>query len=370
MPARIIPFVSDQHYHVFNQWLSMLNISVVFLSSSVKPKERRLILQAIASHSAQIIIGTHALLQKDVTFSRLALIVIDEQHRFGVEQRSVLKEKGQTLLPHQLIMTATPIPRTLAMTLYSELATSIINEMPANKATITTSVMVNTKREMITERIQAICQQGQQVYWVCPLIETSQQIEAEAVLQLGKQLQKILKPLQVAVLHGQMRTAEKTMLMKAFQQGALHVLVATTIIEVGIDVPNASLMIIENAERLGLAQLHQLRGRVGRGTTASHCLLLYQPPLSEIAKSRLQVMRSTQDGFKIAEHDLTLRGPGELLGTRQTGAWSLQIADLMRDHALLAETLPLATTLMTQHPEWVTPLIERWLTSPSIVNTA
>ncbi|OGT58326.1 MAG: ATP-dependent DNA helicase RecG [Gammaproteobacteria bacterium RIFCSPHIGHO2_12_FULL_43_28] len=355
--------LAEQHHRTFKRWLLPLGIQVEFLTGSVKAAARKKSLQAIADGNAKIVIGTHALFQEAVQFSKLALIVVDEQHRFGVEQRALFREKGmqQGCHPHQLVMTATPIPRTLAMSVYADLDSSVIDELPPGRTPIKTIVMADDKRQDVIARIREACKEGKQVYWVCPLIEESELLNCQAASKTVEQLQMLLPNLKIGLIHGRLRATEKEEVMRAFQRNEIHLLVATTVIEVGVDVPNASVMIIENAERLGLSQLHQLRGRVGRGSVASFCVLLYQQPLSRLAKERLSLMRETTDGFKIAQRDLELRGPGEVLGTRQTGDLSFYVADLMRDNALLADVNHAADTISKQHPECIEPLIARWL---------
>jgi len=355
--------LAEQHFLNFSQWLEPLGIKLAWLAGKLKVAERRAQLAAIASGEAGVIIGTHALFQDDVCFAKLALVIIDEQHRFGVHQRLALKEKANATvgLPHQLIMTATPIPRTLAMSAYADLDTSIIDELPPGRTPINTVVLDNGRRPEVIERINQACKEGKQAYWVCTLIEESESLSAQAAEETCKQLTEALPEITIGLVHGRMKSIEKAEIMSAFKRGEIQLLVATTVIEVGVDVPNASLMIIENAERLGLAQLHQLRGRVGRGEQASHCLLMYQNPLSQLAKSRLQTMRESSDGFYIAEKDLELRGPGELLGTRQTGLVSMRIADLERDSDLLDEVNKVSLHIIHQTPEHVRPLIKRWL---------
>ncbi|MBX3709872.1 MAG: ATP-dependent DNA helicase RecG [Gammaproteobacteria bacterium] len=355
--------LAEQHYRVFHRWFEPLGVKVVFLSGNVKARARSAVLEAIKSGDAQIILGTHALFQQEVSFTSLALVIIDEQHRFGVQQRALFRAKGMQLsyFPHQLIMTATPIPRTLAMSFYADLDCSTINELPPGRMPIMTSVLANSRREEVVTRIRKACQQGRQVYWVCPLIDESEAIVCQAATKTMEELQKLLPEFKIGMVHGRMHSNHKESAMRAFQAGEIHLLVATTVIEVGVDVPNASVMIIENAERLGLSQLHQLRGRVGRGLTASHCVLLYQYPLSELAKARLAVMRETTDGFKIAQYDLELRGPGEILGTKQTGDLSFRIADLIRDSDILPQVHKIADLIMRDHKEVIPPLIERWL---------
>lgn len=355
--------LAEQHFHNLSQWFEPLGIHMGWLSGKLKGKAREHSLQEMESGKAQLIIGTHALFQDDVRFARLGLIIIDEQHRFGVHQRLALREKGLTsdLSPHQLIMTATPIPRTLAMSAYADLDTSIIDELPPGRTPITTVVISEQRRPDVIQRVQDACHSGAQAYWVCTLIEESESLQCQAAENTEQELQRALPELRIGLIHGRMKATEKASIMAAFKAHQLDLLVATTVIEVGVDVPNASLMIIENPERLGLAQLHQLRGRVGRGSTKSHCVLLYKSPLSFISKQRLQVMRDSQDGFYIAEQDLLIRGPGELLGTRQTGLQQLRVADLQRDGELLPQVRDMAHHLWQQHPEVVEPLIQRWL---------
>ncbi|OGT63279.1 MAG: ATP-dependent DNA helicase RecG [Gammaproteobacteria bacterium RIFCSPHIGHO2_12_FULL_45_12] len=355
--------LAEQHYHVFQRWFESLGVKVAYLSGSVKGQKRTIALKAMAEGETQIILGTHALFQADVYFSRLALVVIDEQHRFGVEQRALFREKGMQTryYPHQLVMTATPIPRTLAMSFYADLDCSTLDALPAGRTPVTTIVMAASRRDEVMARVREACQQGRQVYWVCPLIEESEALPCQAATDMAMQLAACLPALRVGLVHGRLRAREKEAVMREFKQGDIQVLVATTVIEVGMDVPNASVMVIENAERLGLSQLHQLRGRVGRGAVASHCVLLYQYPLSNLAKERLAVMREISDGFKISQRDLELRGPGEVLGTRQTGELSFRVADLMRDSALLPAVQEAATVMLREHPDKLEPLIQRWL---------
>jgi ATP-dependent DNA helicase RecG len=355
--------LAEQHYRNFQQWLSPLGITVVLLSGQLKVAERRIALAAIQEGRAQVIIGTHAIFQKEVTFPRLALLVIDEQHRFGVQQRALLREKGiyGDCHPHQLIMTATPIPRTLTMSVYADLDCSVIDELPPGRKPVTTSVISNKRREEVLLRIREGCHQGRQAYWVCTLIEESEMLQCQAAQEALRELSLMLPDLKIGLIHGRMKSQEKETVMADFKKGDTHLLIATTIIEVGVDVPNASLMIIENAERLGLAQLHQLRGRVGRGVAESHCVLMYQAPLSLLAKQRLAVMRETNDGFKVAQRDLELRGPGEVLGTKQTGDISLRVADLLRDSDLLPTIQQAAHVILEQYAERIPLLIKRWL---------
>ncbi len=352
--------LAEQHRHNFSQWLAPLGIQVGWLSGKVKGKARTVQLAAIADGSAQVVVGTHALFQDDVEFARLGLAIIDEQHRFGVHQRLALQQKGG--MPHQLIMTATPIPRTLAMSAYADLDTSIIDELPPGRQPVQTLVVGSERRIEIVERIRTSCAQGRQAYWVCTLIEENEQLEAQAAEATWQDLTAALPGVKVGLLHGRMKPADKAATMAAFKAGELQLLVATTVIEVGVDVPNASLMVIENPERLGLAQLHQLRGRVGRGSTESFCVLLYQTPLSRNGRARLQVLRDSNDGFVIAEKDLELRGPGEVLGTRQTGLLTLRIADLQRDADLLPAVREAATLFQSASQRRTRDaLIARWL---------
>ena len=351
--------LAEQHRANFEIWFNDENTHVVFLTGSIKGKARLKTLEAMADGSAHIIIGTHALFQDGVNFQRLGLIVIDEQHRFGVHQRLALREKGANAnnKPHQLVMTATPIPRTLAMLRYSDMDISIIDELPPGRKTTLTCVMSSEKREQIIERITHWVAQQKQVYWVCTLIDESEVLQCEAAENTQQKLINALPNIRIGLVHGRMKSNEKESVMLAFKQGELDLLVATTVIEVGVDVPNAGLMIIENPERLGLSQLHQLRGRVGRGADESYCLLVYQPPLSLTAKQRLSLLRETSDGFIIAEKDLELRGQGELFGTRQTGQQTFKIADLSKD----GELIPFieSAALQLQQPA-INQLINRW----------
>ncbi|CAJ1761932.1 ATP-dependent DNA helicase RecG [Aeromonas veronii] len=355
--------LAEQHAINFAKWLEPLGIGVGWLAGKQKGKAREEALAAIKDGSVKMVVGTHAIFQEQVVFQRLALVIIDEQHRFGVHQRLALREKGERegVHPHQLIMTATPIPRTLAMTAYADLDTSVIDELPPGRTPITTVALPDSRRGDVIERVKLACTEGKQAYWVCTLIEESEVLECQAAEDTAAELQNLLPGLHIGLVHGRMRPVEKQRVMEEFKAGILQLLVATTVIEVGVDVPNASLMIIENPERLGLAQLHQLRGRVGRGAVASHCVLLYHAPLSKTAQSRLGVLRETNDGFLIAQRDLELRGPGELLGTRQTGLADLKIADLVRDQPLIPQVQKMARFLMDRHPSHVEPLIRRWL---------
>lgn len=373
MPTELL---AEQHFQNFTRWLAPLNVDIAWLSGKVKTQQRRATLERIADGTARVVIGTHALFQEQVVFAKLGLVIVDEQHRFGVHQRLALREKGgrndsahsgaaqhmkAQERPHQLIMTATPIPRTLAMTVYADLDCSIIDELPPGRTPIDTVVIPDTRRDEVIQRIRAGCASGRQAYWVCTLIEESETLQAQAAQDTALQLQAALPELNIGLIHGRMKSTEKERVMARFHARELHVLVATTVIEVGVDVPNASLIIIENAERLGLAQLHQLRGRVGRGAAASACVLLYHAPLSQQARLRLAALRETNDGFEIARRDLEQRGPGEVLGTRQTGLTQLRIADLQRDQALLPKVIHAAQVLMEHYPQHVDALIARWV---------
>ncbi|CAM3762290.1 ATP-dependent DNA helicase RecG [Rahnella bruchi] len=356
--------LAEQHANNFRQWFEPLGIQVGWLAGKQKGKARQAQQDAIASGQVSMVVGTHAIFQEQVQFSSLSLVIIDEQHRFGVHQRLALWEKGlqQGFHPHQLIMTATPIPRTLAMTAYADLDTSVIDELPPGRTPVTTVAIPDTRRSDIISRVKSACEQeNRQAYWVCTLIEESEMLEAQAAEATWEGLKEALPALNIGLVHGRMKAQEKQGVMQAFKQGEVQLLVATTVIEVGVDVPNASLMIIENPERLGLAQLHQLRGRVGRGAVASHCVLLYKTPLSKTAQKRLQVLRDSNDGFVIAQQDLEIRGPGELLGTRQTGSAEFKVADLLRDQAMIPDVQRIARYLQQQFPEHAKALIERWL---------
>jgi ATP-dependent DNA helicase RecG len=357
--------LAEQHLQNFQRWFEPHGVRVSWLAGKVTGKSRREALAAIADGTAQVVVGTHALMQGGVAFAKLGLVIVDEQHRFGVHQRLALRDKGLEgeRVPHQLVMTATPIPRTLAMTAYADLDLSVIDELPPGRTPVTTVAVAAERRPELVERVRKACAEGRQAYWVCPLIEDSEEIEAQAAQTTFEQLSEALPELRVALLHGRMKPAEKQDTMRRFKAGELQLLVATTVIEVGVDVPNASLMVIENAERLGLAQLHQLRGRVGRGSAASSCVLLYQSPLGVIARERLDVMRRSNDGFVIAEKDLELRGPGELLGTRQTGLAAFRIADLARDARLLPQVAALAEQLLAESPAIAEAVIARWVGS-------
>ncbi|NIM29241.1 MAG: ATP-dependent DNA helicase RecG [Gammaproteobacteria bacterium] len=355
--------LAEQHMANFLSWLTPLDVPLAWLSGTVTARARQTALDNIQSGQPMLVVGTHALFQEQVAFENLALVIIDEQHRFGVHQRLALRDKGlrDNRRPHQLIMTATPIPRTLAMAVYADLDTSVIDELPAGRQPVETAVVPDSRRAEVVARVHAACSQGQQAYWVCTLIEDSEALEAQAAEQTHLALSEALPEMRVGLVHGRMKSAQKEKTMAAFKEGQLDLLVATTVIEVGVDVPNASLMIIENAERLGLSQLHQLRGRIGRGTRRSACVIMYQPPLSGPARQRLDALRETSDGFRIAERDLELRGPGDVLGTRQTGLMQLRIADLVRDRALLPAVSKAADEILSTRPECAEPLIRRWI---------
>lgn len=356
--------LAEQHANNFANWLRPFGIEVGWLAGKVKGKARNAQLEAIKNGDVQMIIGTHALFQESVEFHDLALIIIDEQHRFGVHQRLTLREKGAKAdhYPHQLIMTATPIPRTLAMTVYADLDTSIIDELPPGRTPIKTVVISEDRRPEIVQRVYQACKnEKRQAYWVCTLIDESEVLEAQAAAAIAEDLQRALPDLRIGLVHGRMKPQEKQEIMAEFKAANIDLLVATTVIEVGVDVPNASLMIIENSERLGLAQLHQLRGRVGRGATASHCVLMYKPPLGKISSKRLQVMRDSQDGFYIAEKDLEIRGTGEILGTKQTGSAEFKVANLMRDRKIIPLVQRYAKQIIVENPPLAEALIKRWL---------
>ncbi|HLW25325.1 MAG TPA: ATP-dependent DNA helicase RecG, partial [Steroidobacteraceae bacterium] len=355
--------LAEQHWRNFRDWLAPLGETVALLAGSQPARTRRSALAAIASGEIKVAVGTQALFQEGVEFAQLALVIVDEQHRFGVQQRLKLSEKGVQAgrLPHQLIMTATPIPRTLAMTAYADLDISVIDELPPGRTPAKTVVVPEGRRAEVVARIIQACQAGRQAYWVCPLIDESDELRAQAAEETAARLAEALPGVKVALVHGRMPGAARDETMLAFKAGRIQLLVATTVIEVGVDVPNATLMVIENAERMGLAQLHQLRGRVGRGSEASSCVLLYRTPLSALARERLKVIRETCDGFEIARHDLELRGPGELLGTRQTGLAQLRIADLMRDADLLPRVQQSADWILGSCPHHVEALAARWI---------
>lgn len=356
--------LAEQHANNFKQWFEPLGIEIAWLGGKVKGKARDKVLTQLANNEVKMIVGTHAIFQENVVFASLALVIVDEQHRFGVHQRLALREKGESqgAYPHQLIMTATPIPRTLAMTAYADLDTSVIDELPPGRTPVKTVVLPDTRREDVITRVRnASVEQGRQTYWVCTLIDESEFLQSQAAEDTAILLRTALPELKVGLVHGRLKSDEKQQIMAEFKQGELDLLVATTVIEVGVDVPNASLMIIENPERLGLAQLHQLRGRVGRGSVESHCVLMYQSPLSKTANKRLAVLRESNDGFYIAQQDLEIRGPGELLGTKQTGLADLKIADLIRDAELIPQVQSMANHLWDQYPSNAQAIVNRWL---------
>jgi len=356
--------LAEQHHQNFERWMRPLGIPVALLSGRLTGRARQTTLDAIAAGTdVPLVIGTHALFQDGVRFGRLALVIIDEQHRFGVEQRRALRDKGLSngRVPHQLIMTATPIPRTLAMTAYADLDVSIIDELPPGRTPVKTVVLAETRRDEVVARIEAACREGRQAYWVCPLIEESDELEYQAAEATHAALVIALPHLRIGLVHGRLTGSKKQAVMAAFKAHEFDLLVATTVIEVGVDVPNASLMVIENSERMGLAQLHQLRGRVGRGAAESTCVLLYRAPLSQLARARLDVMRTTNDGFEVSRRDLELRGPGEVLGTRQTGLLQLKVADLSRDADLLPRVQAAAEVMIERHPDNIAPILRRWI---------
>ncbi len=354
--------LAEQHFQTLSAWFEPLGLRVTWLSGRLGAAQRRQTLAEIAAGEAQVVVGTHALFQEEVRFSALALVVIDEQHRFGVHQRMALRDKGKVgqRFPHQLIMTATPIPRTLAQTAYADLDLSVIDELPPGRQPVTTVVLPDARRAEVVERVASACREGRQCYWVCTLIEESEALEAQAAEETARELSAALPDLAIGLVHGRMKAEQKDRVMQAFKGGELDLLVATTVIEVGVDAPNASLMVIENAERLGLSQLHQLRGRVGRGSVASSCVLLYSPPLSEHGRRRLAAMRETADGFRIARIDMEIRGPGELLGVRQTGLISFRVADIVRDRDLIDDVSRVAARIVEEQPALADRLIRRW----------
>ena len=356
--------LAEQHANNFRGWLEPLGIEVGWLAGKLKGKARNEVLARLEAGDIQMLVGTHAIFQESVTYQQLALVIVDEQHRFGVHQRLALRDKGeqQGRYPHQLIMTATPIPRTLAMTAYADLDTSVIDELPPGRTPVQTVVLPDTRRADVIARVRQACKEnGRQAYWVCTLIDESEVLECQAAEDAAVTLRTALPDLKVGLVHGRLKPAEKAQVMADFKDGNLDLLVATTVIEVGVDVPNASIMIIENPERLGLAQLHQLRGRVGRGAVESQCVLMYQSPLSKTATQRLGVLRESNDGFYIAQRDLEIRGPGEFMGTKQTGMAELKIADLVRDAALIPKVQEIAYTLWENYPSHAQAIINRWI---------
>ena len=359
--------LAEQHYLNFDRWFGELDaekggLEVVFLASKLRTKQRNMVLEQIKQGQAQIVIGTHALFQEQVEFKRLGLVIIDEQHRFGVDQRLALRDKGADgMTPHQMVMTATPIPRTLAMSAYGDLDTSIIDELPPGRTPIQTVAMPIERREEVLQRIYRSCMEGKQAYWVCTLVEQSETLDAQAAEAIFQELSEKFPDLKIGLAHGKLKPEQKQLVMQQFKNHDLQLLIATTVIEVGVDVPNSSIMVIENAERLGLSQLHQLRGRVGRGSQQSFCVLLYKSPLSQNGQARLDILRQTNDGFEIAERDLELRGPGDVLGTKQTGNLSFRVADLQRDDYLLARAHQVAEQILQTHPQHADALMQRWL---------
>ncbi|UJP03192.1 MAG: ATP-dependent DNA helicase RecG [Nitrosomonas sp.] len=355
--------LAEQHFQKLASWFEPLGIKVAWLSGSQKKKQKQAVLDDIASGAAHLAAGTHALFQEQVVFHQLGLAIIDEQHRFGVQQRLALRMKGtqSDQVPHQLMMSATPIPRTLSMSYFADLDVSIIDELPPGRSPVMTKLIAGNRRDEVIARIRHACEQGKQVYWVCPLIEESETLQLQTALETFENLHTVFPDLTVGLVHGRLPAQEKAAVMVAFKQGEIQLLVATTVIEVGVDVPNASLMVIENAERMGLSQLHQLRGRVGRGSEASICILMFQQPLSEIARKRLRIIFEHTDGFEIARQDLNLRGPGEFLGARQSGVPMLRFADLEQDGELITAAQAAAEEMLNRYPELVQRHIERWL---------
>ncbi len=353
--------LAEQHFLKLAEWLAAIGVKTAWLAARLNAREKRAALALAASGGAGLVVGTHALFQEQVEFSRLGLAVIDEQHRFGVHQRLALRHKGGNVTPHQLMMSATPIPRTLSMSYYADLDVSLIDELPPGRTPVLTKLVSETRRAEVVERVRAACLQGRQAYWVCPLIEESETLQLKTATETWETLSACLPELNIGLVHGRLPAAEKAAVMAAFKAGDIHLLVATTVIEVGVDVPNASLMIIENAERMGLSQLHQLRGRVGRGAAASVCLLLYQQPLSETARERLKIIHESSDGFEIARRDLQLRGPGEFLGAKQSGVPMLKVADLECHQDLLEQARNTAEILLRDYPQHAARHLERWL---------
>lgn len=353
--------LAEQLFENFCSWFSAKDC--VLLTGKDKGRLRQSKLEAIKQAKVHVIVGTHALFQEDVGFKELSLIIVDEQHRFGVHQRLALKDKGRFdgIIPHQLIMTATPIPRSLAMTAYADLDYSVIDALPSGRKPVSTVVVSEQRRQEVLGRVAGACASGEQAYWVCTLVEESEALQCQAAEETASLLQQALPELSIGLVHGRMKQQQKNTVVDHFKQGDINLLVATTVIEVGVDVPNASLMVIENAERLGLAQLHQLRGRVGRGLKQSACVLMYSSPLSERGKQRLAILRETNSGFVIAQKDLEMRGPGELLGTRQTGLMQMRIADIVRDESWLNEVSSASRYILQNHPDRVKQLIRRWL---------
>jgi len=357
--------LAEQHYRKFSEWLLPLGVRIAWLHGGLAKKDKRIALEAVAAENAGIVIGTHALFQEGVDFARLGLAIVDEQHRFGVQQRLALRKKAATdgLVPHQLMMSATPIPRTLSMSYYADLDVSVIDELPPGRTPVKTRLIANPRRHEVLARIRAACAAGEQAYWVCPLIEESETLELQTALDTFAELQSEFRELKVGLLHGRLPPAEKAEAMEAFKANRVQLLVCTTVIEVGVDVPNATLMVIEHAERFGLAQLHQLRGRVGRGRRLSDCILLYANPLSQMARSRLKAIYESADGFEIARADLALRGPGEYLGERQSGSPLLRFADLEKDEAMISGAREAAGLMLDKFPLDARAHVQRWLGS-------
>jgi ATP-dependent DNA helicase RecG len=353
--------LAEQHFRKIESWLTPLGVNIAWLTGSLRKREKDEAKTRIESGAAKLVIGTHALIQQEVEFARLGLVIVDEQHRFGVAQRLTLRNKGVGSVPHQLMMSATPIPRTLAMTYFTDLEVSVIDTLPPGRTPIVTRLVAQERRDEVITRVHAAALEGRQVYWVCPLIEESEALQLQTATDTHALLSAALPDLRVGLVHGRLKPAEKQATMDAFAQGQIHVLVATTVIEVGVDVPNASLMVIEHAERFGLSQLHQLRGRVGRGAAASACLLLFQGPLGSVAQQRLAIMRESSDGFEIARRDLEIRGPGEFLGARQSGQAMLRFADLEKDQWLVERARDLAAALLAQQPAVAEAHLARWL---------
>ena len=353
--------LAEQHFRKIESWLTPLGVNIAWLTGSLRKREKDEAKTRIESGAAKLVIGTHALIQQEVEFARLGLVIVDEQHRFGVAQRLTLRNKGVGSVPHQLMMSATPIPRTLAMTYFADLEVSVIDTLPPGRTPIVTRLVAQERRDEVITRVHAAALEGRQVYWVCPLIEESEALQLQTATDTHALLSAALPDLRVGLVHGRLKPAEKQATMDAFAQGQIHVLVATTVIEVGVDVPNASLMVIEHAERFGLSQLHQLRGRVGRGAAASACLLLFQGPLGPVAQQRLAIMRESSDGFEIARRDLEIRGPGEFLGARQSGQAMLRFADLEKDQWLVERARDLAAVLLAQQPVVAEAHLARWL---------
>jgi ATP-dependent DNA helicase RecG len=353
--------LAEQHFRKIESWLTPLGVNIAWLTGSLRKREKDEAKTRIESGAAKLVIGTHALIQQEVEFARLGLVIVDEQHRFGVAQRLTLRNKGVGSVPHQLMMSATPIPRTLAMTYFADLEVSVIDTLPPGRTPIVTRLVAQERRDEVITRVHAAALEGRQVYWVCPLIEESEALQLQTATDTHALLSAALPDLRVGLVHGRLKPAEKQATMDAFAQGQIHVLVATTVIEVGVDVPNASLMVIEHAERFGLSQLHQLRGRVGRGAAASACLLLFQGPLGPVAQQRLAIMRESSDGFEIARRDLEIRGPGEFLGARQSGQAMLRFADLEKDQWLVERARDLAAVLLAQQPAVAEAHLARWL---------